>query len=561
MSDQDNLKDYTALDDFFQVINNFAGFSSDSESLTYHSEKIERKHLLLLLAWPGIFTIRLASILGKDEFKKEFEFIEALHSEDKIVLYNYLIKIETDKILQKIEHAIELIDEDKEKVSSDNLTAYIDIKTKIESLEEEIKRGLDNERNIFKKTLHTTAKLFKDEKDKDLRLENIRERFKELDVEYWLEKLGNFIKKHDKKFDKKKFDGKIENLTNLFKELYERYDKKYRNQIVKLRNKWVDIIDDKDEHQLTKYFEEVNKFWIKLSKELLNQISKISDEKRLEKRVLTLTVELIGQCLKLLKSLSEKITDGLDSEDLNADYIKNLIDEQKIMIDGQIIDSTWTPEHLLFLLFKEDLFLAHEKIKKRQVEKKPLFEKELKKYFKKYAFYSIPKSIRKISLIFLHIKHIDKQNIDELYDLFSNYFIIFYLFVYFFKDETEPIYISLDEIKISNLKDKTISFDPAKKGRYVRIADSDLKEIIENSNIETFGRLWLGLTNDLVIDKVNRFRTHNKETTHLSTNHIPSENLYWTQEDLFLHHIKTKESSNFGIVNDKSEFDNNIDYQ
>ena len=690
MSEQENLKDYTTLDDFLQVLKKFVNFSSDGETWIYHPEKIERKHLLMLLAWPGIFTIRLASVLGKDEFIKEFELIEALYNEciedvdkdiqiklDKLkefelineeALYNECIEdgdkdiqIKLDKLtdeaknilidtLKKFEslkneredlsndikinftkfkkelkranalidkngeelhrdilkiflnidaeldplakasksdvktifhklreefkHENKLIvklimehkrakssnDKDKEELHNDILNIFLVISKELDPLKKVIKKDRDKERGIFKKALHTAAKLFKDEKDKDFRLENIRERFRDLNFEYWIEKLFNFVEKDDEKLVKV-INGKIESIVNLFKELYEKNEKKYRNQIEKLIKKWIDIIgEDSDEHQLRKHFEEVIKLWTKLSKELLNQIKKISKKKQFEKRVLTLSVELIEQCLKLLKSFPDKFINSLNIEALNADYIKSLIDEQKIMIDGQTIDSTFSFDELLYLLFKEELTIKQKEIINIRTIKEPLLKETLEEYFKTYLYFSIPKSFRKLNIILLHIKHIDKQNIDELYYLFSNYYIIFYLFVYFYKEETKSVYISLDKIRISDLKDKIISFDPTKKDRYVRIADSDLKEIIENSNIEAFGKSWLDHTNSSVIDKTNYFKTHNKEITHLSSNHIPPENLFWTQENLFLHHIKTKEGSNFGIVNDKSEFDNNINY-
>lgn len=520
MSNQRYLA-YTALDDFLQVINKFVDCSSNAESWTYHSDKIKKKHLLNLLAWPGIFTIRLASILGKDELEKELELIEALLIENNDEIQN-IVKLERD---------------------------------------EEFKYFSDD-RISFEKTLCIINKLFKDEKDKDLRQGKIREKFKEMYDEYYYEKFAEFAG-DDKKVDKF-LEEKTENCNNLFLELYERYEKKYKNQVEKFIEQFESIIINKDKDRLDKLFEEVNKLGTELSKELLIQINKRTDEERVEKQALTIAIELIEICLHLYENFAELMIEVLDSDkEINLiDYLINFIEEQKITINGETVPLAEIVEKLPVILFKEGIKLVGKKITEHRIKNKSQFEDALKEN-EKYSFYSIPKSMRKLDLVFSYIDSIDKHNIDELSYLFSNYFIIFNLLVNFFKDKAGPIYISHDTIKASSpLKYNIIAFNPASKGRYLRIVNSNLREKINQSNIEKYSYPWLGGTNDLVMDKINRFRTHNKKIRYLSTNQIPYEFQSSPTEDIFLHlhRVKTKEGNDFGIVTDKSEFETNLDY-
>lgn len=537
MSDQENLNIYTALDDFLHVLRKFVDFSSDAEIWTYHPDKIERNHLLLLLAWPGIFTMRLSSFIAKDEFEKEFEIIETLHREDeKDLINNEKIKSELDKIDQELDRAEELLCE-KGKDKRDEVIEIISHIRKKNLFVQECAEGIHIDRNIFEKALYSISKLFETEKDKDV-------------IMYRLQKE---LRKNGKKYYNKHLE-EIVSLENLTNELFEKNEKKYRVQLRKLEKKFIDIVENRNEHQLPKYFEEVNKIWVKLSKELLKQIKEIPDEKRFEKLVLTQNIELFDQYLKLfISNLSELNIDGLDTEDFDSDYLMNLIDKQ-------VRGSTYLCEKLFSDLLFTELKLASEVFSEHQIELKSQIDEISRKSNYDRLFYSVAKPIRKIELIFLFIEHIGKQNTDELYYLFSNYCILFYLFLYFFKAKTKTIYIPFDQIMISNQKSKIISFDPTLKGRYATITDQDLDKIIENSNIETYFKPWLKGVNNLVIDKVNHFRSHHKEITYLSSNRIPSENLFLSKKDLFLHRIKTKENSNFGIVNDKNELDINLDY-
>ena len=71
MSDQQSYNHLPAFDLFLKLFEKSFNCSIDGKTVNFDSKQIEENHLSLLLAWPGILSIKLSSLTKNKKYEKQ----------------------------------------------------------------------------------------------------------------------------------------------------------------------------------------------------------------------------------------------------------------------------------------------------------------------------------------------------------------------------------------------------------------------------------------------------------------------------------------------------------
>ena len=78
MTDQQNFRNLPSFDLFIRLFERAFNCSLDEKAVSYDPENIEVRRLSLLLAWPGILIVKLASITGNKEYDIQLKILKEL---------------------------------------------------------------------------------------------------------------------------------------------------------------------------------------------------------------------------------------------------------------------------------------------------------------------------------------------------------------------------------------------------------------------------------------------------------------------------------------------------